>query len=94
MKYHSHPVFVSLLDAIAYHQVRHDGKAYRLFGDSAFYLYDLLMRTCETEAEELKMERQKESYVFPVQKTYEVEGVKFLQIEVNNDLYWTWNYNG
>jgi hypothetical protein len=92
MKYHSHPVFVSLLDAIAYHQVRHEDKADRLF--HTVYLYDLVMRLCETVEEELNTERRKEQMVFPVQKTYEIEGVTFIQIEVNNDLYWTWNYNG
>ncbi len=92
IKYHSHPVFVSLLDAIAYHQIRTEKAAECMF--DAVWLYSLLMNMCETPSEELVMEQMMQSFGFPVQKTQEIEGVTFFQIEVNNNLYWTWNYNG
>lgn len=92
IKYHSYPVFVSLLDAIAYHQIRTEKSAECMFNSK--WLYDMVMNTCETETEEEMMEQRKESFMFPVQKTQEIEGVTFSQIEVNNKLYWTWNYNG
>lgn len=86
-------MFVSLLDAIAYHQIRGEDKAAECMFDSK-WLYSLLMNTCETEEEEVVMEHRKDFFCFPVQKTQEIEGVTFSQIEINNNLYWTCNYNG